>query len=399
MDYTHVIVGGGLAGASAVEGIREHDKDGRILMLSRENHPPYHRPPLSKDLWFGKKRMDELPVHPDGYYADQKVDVALRREVADLDPDEHTLWDDRGTAYRYERLLLATGGRPKPLPVEGADADTVHYYRYLEDYLFLRERAERAHRILIVGGGFIGSELAAALTHVGKSVIMIYPEDYPLRNVLPRPLGEFVADFYRDKGVETVSGDSVAMVQSRMGSIVVHTQNGVEVPVDLVVAGLGLRLHTELADAAGLEVDKGILVDEQLRTSNRDVFAAGDVAEFYCVPIGERMRVEHWDNAIMMGRCAGANMAGAERIYDHLPMFFSDLFELGWEAVGKVDARLDVVPVWKQEHREGILYYLEEGVVKGVLLWNVWERVDWARQLISAGGTLSREELVQKAAL
>ena len=199
--------------------------------------------------------------------------------------------------------------------------------------------------------------------------------------------------------METSSGDSVTHVQPRMGSIVAHTRQGLEIPIDLVVAGVGLRLHTELADAAGLDVDKGILVDEYLRTSNENVFAAGDVAEFYCIPIGERARVEHWDNAIMMGRCAGANMAGAQRVYDHLPMFYSDLFELGWEAVGKVDSRLDVIPVWRQEHREGILYYLEEGTVKGVLLWNVWERVDWARQLIAAGGTPSREELVQKAAL
>ncbi len=399
MDYAYVIVGGGLAGASAIEGIRRHDPDGSVLLLSRENHPPYNRPPLSKDLWFGKKTLDLIPVHPEGYYAQQRVELALRREAVDLDPRQHTVWDDRGAAYRYGKLLLATGGRPRPLAAEGADPDTVHYYRYLEDYLFLRERVARVSRVLVVGGGFIGAELAAALTHAGKSVVMIYPQDYPLRHVLPRDLGEFVADYYRDRGVETVSSDTVVQLQTRMGSVIATTRQGVEIPVDLVVAGVGLRLHTELADAAGLEVDHGILVDEHLRTSDPDVYAAGDVAEFYCPALGERTRVEHWDNALHMGRCAGAHMAGADCTYDHLPMFYSDLFDLGWEAVGKVDSRLEVVPVWKQEHREGILYYLEEGAVKGVLLWNVWERVEWARRLIAAGGTHTRQELVEVSAL
>jgi NADPH-dependent 2,4-dienoyl-CoA reductase/sulfur reductase-like enzyme len=283
--------------------------------------------------------------------------------------------------------------------VEGASSDTIHYFRYLEDYLFLRARLDRAERVLVVGGGFIGVELAAAFSHAGKSVMLVYSEDYPLRRVLPRDLGEFVADYYRDRGVETVSGDSVAELSPRAGSVLARTQGGADIAADLVVAGVGLQLHTELADGAGLDVSDGIVVSEHLRTTDPHVYAAGDVAEFPCLPLGERMRVEHWDNALQMGRCAGANMAGAERTYDHLAMFYSDLFDLGWEAVGQVDSRLDVFPVWKQEFREGMLFYLRDDVVRGVLLWNVWERVEWARQLVREGVPRTRAELGRIAAL
>ncbi len=399
MNYRYVIVGGGLAGGSAVAGIREHDSEGRILLLSMENHPPYHRPPLSKDLWFGKKKLSDLPLHPEDYYAKNNVELALRREAVEIDPESRVLWDDHGTEHHYDKLLLATGGRPKPLAVEGADLDTIHYFRYLEDYLYLETHLERIRSVLVIGGGFIGVELAAALAHAGRSVILVYPEDYPLRQVLPRDLGEFVAEYYRSKGVETVSGESVATLMPQLGTVRALMRGGLEVQVDLVVAGVGIRPATDLADAIGLEVDDGILVDEQLRTSHPDIYAAGDVAEFPCQALGERMRVEHWDNAIHMGQCAGANMAGAGRTYDHLPMFFSDQFDLGWEAVGKVDSRLQTIPVWKEPFREGIVYYVEEGQLKGVLLWNVWERVEWARDLIASGKSMSTEELTALAAL
>ncbi len=392
MTHEYVIVGGGLAAASAIEGIRARDPGGRILVLARENHAPYHRPPLSKDLWFGKSTLDKLPVHGEDFYREHRVELALRREAVELDLDRRMLWDDRGATYEYGKLLLATGGFPRRLNVEGADHETIHYYRYLEDYLLLQERLARLRHVLVIGGGFIGMEMAAALRHAGKDVTLLYPEQYPLYRVLPRDLGLFVADYYRRQGIETVSGEAVVRFEDRGGEIVAHTNGGNTVTTQLVIAGIGLAPSSELAEAAGLEVGNGIEVDEYGCTSDPHVYAAGDVAEFPCIPLDRRMRTEHWDHAIQHGKAVGANMAGANRPYTHLPFFYSDLFDLGWEAVGAVESTLDTHAVWKQEHREGVVYYLWDDVVRGVLLWNVWGAVDWARGLIQQGKAMTRAE-------
>jgi 3-phenylpropionate/trans-cinnamate dioxygenase ferredoxin reductase component len=392
MRHEYVIVGGGLAAASAIEGIRAHDPNGPILLLSRDNHPPYHRPPLSKGLWFGKATLDQLPVHDQAFYRDQRVELALRREVVELDADQRTVWDDHGARYDYGKLLLATGGRPRRLSAEGAEMEGVHYYRNLEDYQFLVEHVPRLRHLLVVGGGFIGVEMAAALRHAGKMVTLLYAEEYPLRRVLPRDLGLFVADYYRDQGVETVSGEMVVRFDDAAGEINVATANGNQATTELVLVGVGIEPQDDLAEAAGLETGNGIEVDEYARSSDPHVWAAGDVAEFPCLALDKRMRVEHWDHAIHHGKAAGANMAGANRPYTHLPMFFSDLFDLGWEAVGEVDSNLETHAVWKQEFREGVVFYLREDVVRGVLLWNVWEKVEWARGLIRDGRQLSSTE-------
>jgi len=392
MTHEYIIIGGGPTGASAIEGIRAHDKEGRILVLSRENSPPYQRPPLSKDLWFGKTTLDKLPVHDDAYYRDNHVELALRREVVEIDPEKKQVWDDRNTMYEYGKLLIATGGYPRRMNVEGSDHESIRYFRSLEDYQFLRERADRIHHVLVLGAGFIGMELAAALRHAGREVTLVYPEQHPLSRVLPRDLGLFVADYYRQHGIEAVSGEKVARFESPGEEIVAYMQSGNSVTTQLVIAGIGLEPATDLADAAGLQVNKGIEVDEMARTSDPNIYAAGDVAEFPCIPLEQRLRMEHWDHALMHGKAAGANMAGANQPYTHLPMFFSDLFDLGWEAVGAVESHLDTHAVWKQEHREGIVYYLWDDVIQGVLLWNTWGAVDWARELIAKKQVMTREE-------
>jgi 3-phenylpropionate/trans-cinnamate dioxygenase ferredoxin reductase component len=381
MNYHYVIVGGGHAGAAAIEGIRAHDPTGSILLLSRENHPPYHRPPLSKGLWSGKSTRDELPIHPDAFYRDNKVDLVLRREVVELDPENRRLWDDHDATYDYGKLLLATGARPRRLDIEGAESEGVHYYRSLEDYLFFAGYLPRFQHALVLGAGFIGMEMAAALRLVGKEVTLLYPGEYPLPRVLPRDLGLFVADYYRDKGVETVSGEGVARIENR-GELVAFTTNGNDITTQIILAGIGAEPVDDLAEGAGLEVGNGIEVDEYARTSDPHIYAAGDVAEFPYLVLERRMRIEHWNHAVEHGAAAGANMAGANKPYTTMPYFYSDLFDLGWEAVGQVDSSLDTQAVWKEEHREGIVFYLSDDVVRGVLLWNVWDHVDWARNLI-----------------
>jgi NADPH-dependent 2,4-dienoyl-CoA reductase/sulfur reductase-like enzyme len=398
MHHRYVIVGGGLAGASAVEGIRAHDRDGQILLLARENHPPYHRPPLSKDLWFGKKQLAEVPAHDDGWYADQGVDLRLRREIVELDPARKCVWDERGTEYGYDALLLATGGRPKRLNVEGAAIEGVHYFRDLDDYLFLANHLDRFEHALVVGAGFIGMEVAAALTHAGRQVTLLYPHETPLQRLFPRDLGLSLAELYRERGVETVSGDSVAGFEEREGRILVRTTNGGAVTTQIVIAGIGIEPLTDLADIAGLEVHDGIVVDEFARTSDPAIWACGDVAEFPDLALGRQRRIEHWDHAIQHGRCAGANMAGAGEPYTAMPFFYGDFFDRGFEAVGDLDVTLDVHAVWRDPVREGVVFYRHEDVVRGVLLWNVWDSVDWARGLIRDGQPRSAVELDAVAA-
>jgi len=395
MHYPYIIIGGGMTGASAIEGIRSKDPTGSILLLSRENHAPYDRPALSKGLWFGKTSLDQLPIHDDGWYREHGVDLMLRREIAEVTPEDHRVLDDHGESYEYDRLLIATGARPRMLGAVNANLEGIHYFRSLEDYLALKDRVRTLQHVLVIGGGFISIELAAALREAGLEVTFIYPHEYPLQRVLPRELGLFVADYYRQRGIETVSADAVmsfANSASSPGLIDAETRLGNTVTTQLVVAGVGVEPNVELAEAADLEVGGGIEVDEYARTSDPAIFAAGDVAEFPYAALGERTRIEHWHHAQMHGRAAGANMAGANEAYTHLPMFFSDFFDLGWEAVGDVDASLEVHAVWKEEHREGVLFYLRDEVIRGVLLWNVWEKVDWARELILAARPTTRAE-------
>ena len=250
----------------------------------------------------------------------------------------------------------------------------------------------------MIGGGFIGSELAAALAGIGKQVVMIFPDPGIGARLFPPELAEFLNDFYRQKGVEVLSGELVAGVQRRNGRLTLNTRHAQthrerEVVADGIVAGLGIRPNVEVAQAAGLETDDGIRVDRSLRTNHRDIYAAGDVASFYNPALDKRLRVEHEDNANTMGELAGRVMAGEAVLYDHLPFFYSDLFELGYEAVGEVDFRLDTVADWKEPYRQGVVYYLRGGRVRGVLLWNVWQQVDAARRLIAEGRTLRPEEL------
>lgn len=391
MRYDYVIVGGGPAAAAAAEAIRGQDPKGSILLVSRDNHPPYKRPPLSKDLWFGKAKLDDLPIHPDDFYRENGIELALRREVVELDPIARKLWDDRGAVREYGELLLATGGRPRLLDVPGSTLDGIHYYRDLEDYLLLQ--GVRFEHALVIGAGFIGVEMAAAIRHSGREVTLLFPEEYPLSRVLPRSLGLHLAAYYREKGVDVVSGEEIAAFEDRGGgTLLARTRSGNYAETQLVLAGIGLRLYTELADAVGIEVSRGIVVDSLGRTSAAHVWAAGDVTEFPDLALGQTRHVEHWDHALAHGKAVGANMAGANRPYDEMPVFFSDLFDIGWEAVGDLDPHLVVEEVWTRPNEKGVLFYLRDEVVRGVLLWNTWGLADWARALIREGRPMTVEE-------
>ncbi len=373
--HNYLIVGGGMAADSAVRGIRKIDPDGSIAMICEEGDPPYDRPPLSKSLW--KNKPFESIWRNTG---DLKVDLHLGRKVVSLDAAKQTATDDAGSVYSYKKLLLATGGSVRRLP--DAD-DSVIYFRTAVDYNKLRWLSDRGSDFVVIGGGFIGSEVAAALAMNGKHVTMIFPSNVIGSRVYPQPLATFLNTYYREKGITLLPSETVRSVQKIGDKTVVTTGGGKEISADGVVAGLGIQPNTELAARAGLKVDNGIVVDEFLRTSDPNIYAAGDVANFYSAALDKRTRVEHEDNANVMGEMAGRNMAGQLDAYRHLPFFYSDLFDLGYEAVGELDVSLDIVEDWKEPYRKGVIYYLRDGRVRGVLLWNTWGQLDAARRLIA----------------
>ena len=392
MRFRYCIVGGGFAAAAAIEGIRSRDPDGSILLLSRENHRPYRRPLLSKDLWYGEVTLERLPLHPDEWYAEQRVDVRLRHEVVELDAENRRLWDTRGAVFDYDDLLLATGCRPRRLQAEGAECASVRYFRDLEDYLDLEARLDRLQHLTLVGGGFIAVEMAAALRARHKEVTLVLADEYPLHRLLPRELGLPLLDHLREMGVETVSGDTLVKVEESPGLVHARTLLGNELDTQLVIVDQGAEPQVDLAEAAGLAIDDGVVVDEYGRTSDPHVWAAGDVAEFPYRALGQIMRVEGSDHAESHGRVVGANMAGAEQPYDELPLKWFRIGDLVFEGVGELWARLDTEIVWTEPGREGAVFYLRDDVVRGVLMINMGSRLDWARALVREARATSAAE-------
>jgi 3-phenylpropionate/trans-cinnamate dioxygenase ferredoxin reductase component len=385
--YRYLIIGGGMTGDAAAKAIRERDGDGSIAVVGEEQHPPYARPPLSKALWKGKEE-DSI------WRGTEEHGVALKlgRRIVSLDPDAHTATDDRGEAYEYERALLATGGRPRKL----ANApDDVVYFRTLDDYRRLRERTADGGSAVVIGGGFIGSEIAAALAANGAKVTLVFPDQGIGARLFPAHLASFLNDYYREQGVEVLPGETVEAVAHENGGFTVTTGGGRTLGADIVVAGLGIEPRADLAEAAGLQVDNGIVVDDRGRVAGRDdLFAAGDVARFPASALDTELRVEHEDHAKSHGKQVGANMAGADEPYEHLPFFYSDLFDLGYEAVGEVDSRLRTVEAWAEPNRKGVVAYVDDdGRPRGFLLWDVWGKVDDATALIRAGEPVDEAKL------
>jgi 3-phenylpropionate/trans-cinnamate dioxygenase ferredoxin reductase subunit len=380
--YTYVIAGGGLAGASAVQGIREVDKDGSILMVAAEKHLPYDRPPLSKMLWFGKMKVEDIFIQGQEFYDTNKVTLALGTKVIDLDPRNKTVTDDNGMCYKYEKLLLATGSSPRTMPIPGGEGSGVCYYRYLDDYLRIRPEAQEGKSAVVIGGGFIGSELAAALTINKLKVTMLFPSSYICSRVFPDYLGGAIQARYIERGVTVLSGETPVSVRRQGDRFITATSKGREIESDIAITGIGVQPNVELALKAGLKLGDGILVDEFLRTSSPDIYAAGDNAFFPSRALGHMLRIEHWDNSTNQGKSAGRNMAGAGEPFTYIPFFFSDLFEFGYEAAGDVDSNLSTFADWQKENDTGVIYYLSDGKVKGAMMCNLPDRIDAARELI-----------------
>ena len=380
----YLIIGAGLTADSACRAIREHDADGSILVVGEERHLPYLRPPLSKSLWKGETE--------DSIWRDTDVlgvELGLGHRAAALDLAAHTVTHDAGEIYHYERLLLATGGRPRRLPFGG---DDVIYFRTVDDYRRLRGLAGSGQRVCVIGGGFIGSEIAAALALNDCQVTMVFPEPGIGARLFPPSLSAALNEYYENRNVDVRTRSAVTAIDGHSGNVWVTLGDGNAVGADIVVAGIGIVPNVELAADAGLPTSDGIIVDRYGRIGGHDdVFAAGDVARFPAVALGRELRVEHEDHAKSHGALVGANMAGAGERYDHLPFFYSDLFDVGYEAIGELDPRLDMLVEWSDPEEEGTITYLDQQRrPRGLLLWNRFGHVDAARGLIRAGVPVGR---------
>jgi len=386
--YKYLIVGGGLAGDAATRGIRELDTNGSIGMISMEADPPYMRPNLSKGLWKGR------PVEKIWRKTQERgTEIHLKCRITRIDADKKLVRDMDGAEYAYDKLLLATGGTPNHLPFgEG----NIIYFRTFQDYQHVRNLTGNGNHFLVIGGSFIGSEIAAALTMVGQHVIMVFPENAISENVFPQNLSKFLNEYYRLNGVEVVTSDTIVSVNREGDRLLARTGSGRTIEANGIVAGIGIHPDLQLAKETGLETGNGIIVNEQLQTSHPDIYAAGDAANFIHSALEKRVRVEHEDNAVQMGRTAGRNMAGASESYTHVPMFYSDLFDLGYEAVGETSSKMKTFSDWEEPFKKGVIYYLDDGRVRGVVLWNVWDKTDEARALMREKGPFAEKDLKGK---
>lgn len=324
-----VIIGGGMAAGNAAVELRESGYDGELIVFAAEPHPPYERPPLSKGYLAGKAEAEDAYLKPSEWYADRNIDVRTGTRVERIDPGAKVV-DAAGASQPFDRLLIATGAQPRMLPLTPTDHIDVAYLRSLDDARRLRERVREGSRLLVVGGGWIGMEVAATARERGAEVTLVEPAQQPLLNVLGPELGQRLAEVHRRHGVDLRTSTSLEAMQGGHARL----SDGTEIEVDSVLVGIGAAPDDALAKDAGLDVDNGILVDEGLRTSHPDVFAAGDVANQAHPLLQERVRVEHWQNAVSQGKFAAHALMGEAGAYDEMPSFFSDQYDLGLEYFG-----------------------------------------------------------------
>ena len=383
---TFVVVGGGLAGGKAVEGLRDSGFAGRIVALCEEHHLPYERPPLSKGYLLGDDELESVFVHPPEWYDEQGVDLRVGTVVTAIDLTGHAVVT-RGERIGYDRLLLATGASPRRLPVVDDSGAPVAYLRTIEDSRRIKDALQPGRRVTVVGGGWIGLEVAAAARTAGCEVVVLEALEKPLLRVLGPEVADVFATLHREQGVEIRTNASVSAVDHDAGRTVVHLEGGETVETDLLVVGVGVQPNVALAEAAGLETENGVLVDEYLRTSHPDVYAAGDVANAYHPRLGRRVRVEHWDNAIEQGLAVARNMLGAEAAYERLPYFYTDQYDLGMEYVGNVgpEGYDQVVLRGDVADRVFTAFWLEGGRVVAGMHANDWDAIDPIRAIVSSG--------------
>jgi 3-phenylpropionate/trans-cinnamate dioxygenase ferredoxin reductase subunit len=389
-----VIVGGGLAGAKAAETLRGEGFDGELTIVAAERERPYERPPLSKEVLRGEKDRETARVHEQGFYDEAGIALRLGEAATSLDPAAGTLTLEGGDVLQWDRLLIATGAEPRRLPVPGADLPGVLALRTLDDSDRLRDVARSGGRLVVIGAGWIGCEAAASARELGAEVTVVEMADVPLAGVLGARVGGIYADLHREHGVELLTGARLEAIEGDGRAERIRLAGGRTIDCGAVLVGVGVTPRTALAEAAGLAVDNGILVDATLQTEAPGVFAAGDVANavhpFYD---GRRVRVEHWANALNQGPAAARNMLGAGEPYDRLPYFFSDQYDAGMEYSGLASAKDEVVIRGDEPGRELIAFWVAGGRVVAGMNLNVWDVNDAVQELIRSRAAVDPAKL------
>jgi 3-phenylpropionate/trans-cinnamate dioxygenase ferredoxin reductase subunit len=385
---TFIIVGASLAGAKAAEELRARGFDGRIEMIGSDPERPYERPPLTKDYLRGESDREQAYVHEEDFYAQNEISLLTDTTVTEIDPAMSRLTLDDGRELGYDRLLLATGAEPRRISVPGAELEGIHYLRTLADCDLLRDRLDRGGRVAVVGAGWIGSEFAASARQRGLEVTVIDPTELPNERIFGAEIGAFYRDVHAQHGIELELGEGVEAFDGDGdgdGTLArLRTSSGRVIECDLAVVGIGVTPRVELAVNAGLETDNGILVDAKLQTSVPKVFAAGDVASAWHPFYGERIRVEHWSNALNQGPAAARAMLGEPVSYDHIPYFFSDQYEIGMEYSGYAPQWDEVVFRGERASGEFIAFWMRNGRVAAGMNVNVWDVNEQIRALIGS---------------
>jgi 3-phenylpropionate/trans-cinnamate dioxygenase ferredoxin reductase subunit len=393
-----VIVGAGLAGGHAALTLRELGYDGRLTLVGAEVNPPYSRPPLSKQYLRGEKAAAKLFLRPADAYADQHIELVLGRRAASIQRHERFVVLDNGSLLAYDRLVLATGSRPAHLDVPGSRLEGVHYLRTLEDADAIATEASQIESVAVIGGGWIGSEVAASLRQMGKDVTLIGADPLPLQRVLGREVAGAYADVHRANGVRLVSGRVVGL-HGRERVEAVDLTDGTRITAQAVVAGIGAKADLRLATEAGLATaDGGIAVDQFLRSGDTDIYVAGDLAAAWHPIYGRRLRVEHWDNAIEQGKLVARNILGEAVPYERRPYFYSDQFDLGMEYRGLAVDVDDVVISGDIGSREFCAFWLHEDRIVSAMNANVWDVGDQLQSLVETQPLVDRARLAREGA-
>jgi 3-phenylpropionate/trans-cinnamate dioxygenase ferredoxin reductase subunit len=392
-DRTFVIVGASLAGAKAAEGLRAEGFDGRLVLVGAEAERPYERPPLSKDYLRGDVGRETVYVHDGSFYAEHDIDLRLGRAAVALNTSARELRLDDDAMVRYDRLLLATGAEPRRLAIPGGELAGVMYLRSIEDSDALRARLDRGGAVVVVGAGWIGAEVAASARQRGLEVTVIAPGSVPLERVLGPDVGRIYGDVHADHGVEMLMGTRVERFEGGSAVERVRTTDGRTLDCDFVVVGVGVQPRTALAAQAGIAVENGVVADAHLQSDAPGVFVAGDVANAEHPFYGSRIRVEHWANALHQGPLAARTMLGHDDVYDRLPYFFSDQYDVGMEYSGYATGADRVVFRGDPAGREFIAFWLAEGRVLAGMNVNVWDVADTIRALIAGREAVDERRL------
>ena len=390
---TFVIVGASLAGAKAAEELRTQGFDGRVVLLGAESERPYERPPLTKDYLRGESGREKVYVHAAGFYAENDIELETATAVTAIDPVGARVTLEDGRALEFDRLLLATGAQPRRISSDGATLDGVYYLRTLADCDVLRERLDRGGRVVVVGVGWIGSEFAASARQRGLDVTVVDPLSLPNERIFGSEIGAFYRNVHVKHGVEMVLGEGVEALVGETTVKAVRTSGGREIACDFVVVGIGVVPRVELAEAAGLTVDNGILVSDALETSAPNVFAAGDVARAEHPFYGERIRLEHWANALNQGPAAARSMLGQTTSYDRIPYFYSDQYDVGMEYSGYAPKWDEVVFRGERDSGEFIAFWLKDQRVIAGMNVNVWDVNEHVQALIRSRRPIDVDQL------